>query len=296
MREVIKIILGSLGLLKYIKKISKLEVKKSKEYPIIKRSYENFLSSQKSSLLWTTHKGASSLLTKLFFKIENEISFNYYDFESKLVKYSRELDNIYNPYNLLGEFNDIFFQRFNNIYGPLRQPYQIDRMDSYNHVFFLRDPRDVIISSYYWFGFNSNNTKFDDHFGLSDSLIKKRDKIQSLNKDDACIYLANEWLLDKYLAYMEIYNKYESTFFIPYKLLKNNPDLFLKNILKAVGLKDKNGAVKKLAEKVIQKKPSKKDIKHRRSGKSSQYLNELHPKTIEKINLIFNPILNQWDF
>ena len=66
-------------------------------------------------------------------------------------------------------------------------------MNSYNHIFILRDPRDVLISSYYWFGYNAES-RTPEHYGLHNMFVKRRDKIQSLSKDDACIYLADEWL------------------------------------------------------------------------------------------------------
>ena len=295
MKEIIKAILNKVGLLIYIKKILKFDLKKSKEYPIIKYSYEKFIFSNRSSLIWTTHKGASSVVTKILKNLEKKINFGYFDYESKICKYSKELDKIYDPNDLLEEYNDIFFQRFNNIYGPLRKPYEIDYMNSYNHIFILRDPRDVLISSYYWFGYNAES-RTPEHYGLHNMFVKRRDKIQSLSKDDACIYLADEWLLDIYAKYLEIYKKYENTFFIPYKFLKSNPDFFLESFFKASGVNDKKGTLKKLAQEVLRKKPSKNDLKHRRSGKSNQYLTELQPQTIENLNSLFNPILNAWDF
>lgn len=294
MKEIIKIILDKVGLLSYIKKILKFELKKSKEYPIIKYSYEKIIFSNRSSLIWTTHKGASSVVTKMLRNLEKKINFGYFDYESKICRYSKELDKIYDPNDLLEEYNDIFFQRFNNIYGPLRKPYEIDYMNSYNHIFILRDPRDVLISAYYWFGFTESRTP--EHHGLHNMFVKRRDKIQSLSKDDACIYLADEWLFDIYAKYLEIYKKYENTFFIPYKFLKSNPDFFLESFFKASGINDKKGILKKLAQEVLRKKPSKNDLKHRRSGKSNQYLTELQPQTIENLNSLFNPILNAWDF
>ena len=51
-----------------------------------------------------------------------------------------------------------------------------------------------------------------------------------------------------------------------------------------------------MGQEVLRGKTNKKDLRHRRSGKSNQYLAELQPKTIENLNSLFNPILNAWDF
>jgi len=37
-------------------------------------------------------------------------------------------------------------------------------------------------------------------------------------------------------------------------------------------------------------------LKHKRSGKTGQYLEKLHPITVEKLNQILSDILSDWEF
>ena len=94
--------------------------------------------------------------------------------------------------------------------------------------------------------------------------------------------------INLYTKYMEIYKKYK------YESLKTNPEFFLESLFIATRLSNRKEFLKNWPRS-FKKKPSKM-ILSIEGVVSLLNIHELQPKTVDKLNSLFNPILKEWHF
>lgn len=156
-------------------------------------------------------------------------------------------------------------------------------------IFWVRDPRDILVSLYYSFGFT--------HPESPNQIIKahqhqRREKIQKMSLDE---YALNEApnLQWKFEQIDNLREQLPDHLFMRYEEMIHNFDPFFQTLSDFTGL-DKN--LYKQMYQQTRPNESEDTSKHKRSGKTQAYLEKLKPETIEMLNSILAPTLEKFGY
>lgn len=248
-----------------------------------------------SVLFFTTHKCASTFTSKVIKSIGSHSDYEIYDYAAAIYQLGDGID-AGDPFDFMTKNSDILFNRRGEIYGPLRMPVTIPNMDGFRKVFFLRDPRDVLVSAYYSFGFSHGLPGNTDRRRI---FLKAREQIQNEGIDNYCLRALREWILPTYKSYMEIRGREKNSIYLSYDLFKDDTKGFLTSLIEFLEIREFPDRIvnqlSKSATPVQNRKPNKK-LRHKRSGQSHQFESELKDSTLEELNRELTEVLRYWEF
>lgn len=164
-----------------------------------------------SVLFFTTHKCASTFIPPLLKTITRNSNYEFKDYAQAIWNLGNQLDIGQDQENFLDFFLEdtadrLFFRR-GEIYAPLRVPVDFPERKKLKHIFFLRDPRDILVSSYYSTGFTHPLPKNDK---AKRRFQAKRELIQQQGIDNYTISAATNWVIPLYSKYQQFANTCES--------------------------------------------------------------------------------------
>jgi len=277
----------------------RFKIKKELKSFGLQRKLTNVLHSQKapqSAIFYTIYKCASTFVEKLFDVILKNSSYEFVDYAGAVERMGDRFTlespaELYLQNFLEQEYCDLY-SRHGKIYGPQRFPLDFPGRVHFKHIFFLRDPRDVLVSDYFsqiYTHPEPRNTVSRNEF-LS---IKKA--AQELGIDKYALKYAEEWILPLYDQYRQLRETSESHIYLKYDLFAENTPEFIKRISDYLEL---NPAIKDIEILTKEANPVQKTeiMKHKRSGKTGQYLEKLQSDTVEKLNRILSGTLADWEF
>jgi len=249
-----------------------------------------------SVLFYTTHKCASTFMSKLLIKLSSKIEYDFNDYANAIWDLG---DNIaigqgnkgYLLRFLEKNYDRLFYQK-GEIYGPLRFPVNFPNRQAFKHIFFLRDPRDVIVSSYYSFGFShplpTNNMRKKNFLSL-------REEIQKKGIDQHALDFADE-LITRYNGFRHLRETCDGYIYLRYDEFANDTRNFILNLAKYLNVELQKQELDMLCKEAAPIQENIKDDKHKRSGKSRQFISELKPETQAILNDKFRDTLKYWEF
>lgn len=250
----------------------------------------NSQSHSKSALIWTTHKCASTLISKIFLEISKIHSYKYYNYESRLLRLVETKKLIINDVENFKYRNFQFlFRNFNEIYGPLRSPILIDNLNFYKNIFILRDPRDVLISYYFWITAGRKHLSLDKN--QKEKFIKLRSHMLKIGINEFCLEFSKSWIIPTYTKYYDFYKNSEYKILIPYSKIINDYDDFIKQLFNYLDIKQ-NIPKKILDFNKYYKNGYKND--HLRDGSEGQFKFYLNDETNKILNKNLIDIFNKW--
>jgi hypothetical protein len=245
-----------------------------------------------SVLVYTTHKCASMFISKLTDEVAKQAFFQHIDY-AKTIYEVKDLIGEHEKYKFLEENSNLLFRTHGEIYSPIRKPIHSEHLRTFKKIFILRDPRDVIVSSYYSFGFTHHipmsNARTRDKF------INERKRIQAEGIDAYARRISDSWLPELYGRYKELQIRSKHNLFLSYDLLMEEQLEFITQFARFCipDIKDEN--INFIYNQVGKKSISQKSA-HRRSGKSRQFEDELSFETREYVNKNLEKQLEQWKF
>jgi len=249
-----------------------------------------------SIIIWSTHKGASTLVNKLINSISNHSKFTHFDVESDIARLSQKYQFKHkNPIQLLEKFPEVIFRKYGFIYGPIRQPVLVPNIEDYTNIFILRDPRDLLVSFFYWI--TAGRQHFSLHKQTMESSKKMKEYLLNIGLDNFCLEYVEKWIVPTFDSYKKIYDKSKNKRVLYYhEIISNNKKLLdeLMDILKINNLEneDLNNIQKYFDFDFYQKKNE--NSFHMRSGKSAQFINHLSNDTINALNNKLSHIYTKW--
>jgi hypothetical protein len=156
-------------------------------------------------------------------------------------------------------------------------------------IFFVRDPRDILVSSYYSFGFTHG---FSSLKIVREQEIARRKEIQEKTLDEYVIQSADAQV--KYFETLwQLSKDCEQSIIIKYEDMINDFDKFSKQLCKYVILDDN------VMSQIYQKtRPKEKEniSAHRRSGKVKGFENKLNKNTIDILNKKLSRVLDLFEY
>ena len=249
---------------------------------------------KKSSLIWTTNKSASVYLRKVINEINKYSEFKAFDYSGAIWSLAGRI-NLDNPYDI--ERISSLYRTHGEIYVPLRTPFEFEGRENFKNIFFLRDPRDLLVSRYYSIAF-SHKLPYQEL--NSEEFLKKRNQARSLGIDNFCLKEVEEWIIPHFIKFRSLRESSKESFIFKYEKFIESPELFLTQFLDSieVTLPDsiQNKLVKLSKIPTIQNSKHYKLKSHYRSGKSRQFESELEESTLEELNKKLKEIIIYLDF
>jgi len=249
-----------------------------------------FIQKPESVYFYTFHKCASTLFSSYALKqIEGLKHVNYAN-QIYSGKWTGETDFVFNPRG--------------NIYGPIRvnsnpgppllkafcqatctPEFVRDKVA----IFLIRDPRDILVSSYFSFGFSHGLSPVDGIRGHQEEL---RGQIQAVSLDEYVLAAAHE-TSENFRLLGELHSACERSVLLKYEDLIHNFDHFIAEFSKQVSL------APAVVQEIYQRsRPVKKEdnSSHRRSGQVGGFRGKLKEETVQALSRELAPILERFQY
>lgn len=156
-------------------------------------------------------------------------------------------------------------------------------------IFFIRDPRDILVSAYYSFGFTHPLNPQDEK---RDEQLEVRKKVQSLNLDGYVLEYA-EQQIENFTFLSKVAENCKQQIILRYEDMVEDFDKFAKDLQAMAAIKP--DVIKKLYDKSRPKKEID-NQSHRRSGETRQFEKELKPETLKELNLRLRDTLTSFNY
>lgn len=193
----------------------------------------------------------------------------------------------------------VTFETGGHIYGPIRisvdthspvHKLLVDPTTDPNFikdkmaVFFLRDPRDILVSSYYSFGYNHGISPVEEIRKLEEAT---RNSILGQTIDEYSLAKAEEQKI--YFQTLDrLVKKCDKSTVIRYEDMIENFDMFSRQIKACIPLRDE---ILRGIYNQSRPKPKEDPKQHRRSGQVGGFRDHLQSATIESLNECFRDLL-----
>lgn len=198
----------------------------------------------------------------------------------------------------------IIFKEKGFIYGPIRlsadpmsQVYEklikptcdIDFVEDKIAIFLVRDPRDILVSSFYSFGYSHGFSNVEE---IKQRQIERRINTQSVSLDKYALQSA-PGMLSHFTTMCNLSRNCNRGVVLRYEDMIENWEDFAAGLCKYINIKPR------VLEQVYQRsRPRQREdiTSHRRSGKSGGFRSKLSEETIASLNLTFEPVLEYFKY
>jgi|GEM_PF-1663785 len=248
----------------------------------------------RSVIFYTTHKCASTFAQRLFEVMARNANYELVDYAGAIWGAGDRLSKIETPYEIFLEraYSELYSLN-GKIYAPQREYLDFPGRHKFRHIFFLRDPRDVLVSAYYSFAF----THAEPSRSLDrDDFLAQRSKMQQQGIDDYVLEQAEQWILPFYRNYQKLRDTADDYLYVKYSLFINDTAKFIQQIADYCDLNPSTSDINFLVQEASPVQTTEKKKSHKRSGKTGQYLEKLRPETVDKLNEILADVLRDWEF
>lgn len=269
----------------------KILTKKQKR--VLNRYKPNVNKNLESVIFFTTHKAASNFSNKILKQIEKNTEYTLYDYGALVGSLADRL-NIKDDFeNYLNKNNEFLFNKNGEVYGPQRKPLNFPNINKYKKIFFLRDPRDVLVSAYYSFGYSHVEP---DSKNLLENFNTNRISIQGKSIDEYVLKEAKNWIIPMYTEYKVLRETSEKEcLYIKYNDFVDDTEGILYKIFKFFNFKNEE-LIKSLSIDASPVSNIENKEKHKRSGKNYQWKTHLMARTQDQLNKELKEVLDYWQF
>ena len=182
-----------------------------------------------SVIFWTTHKCASTYISKFLELVAKESSLKHFDYAGHIWELGNEI-NLENPFQI--EQNcDFLYKKYGEIYGPMRTPFDFNLRSNLNNIFFLRDPRDLIISKYYSVAYSH---PVPSHNKGKKKFLDLRYQTKKMDINDFFLKQIDDWIIPYYTKYKFMRENSKLSSVYKYEDLKENPKKIFLELTKSM--------------------------------------------------------------
>jgi hypothetical protein len=164
-----------------------------------------------------------------------------------------------------------------------------ENLDEKKVIFFVRDPRDILVSMYYSFGFTH---PWSPHLEIRAYQEERRKKIEKITIDDYAIQTA-PGLKEKFAAIGLLRKWAADGLLLRYEDMVNNFEEFYRQLGGFVQL---DGSVKDEFFRQTRPRETERPGDHKRKGQPGDYLQKLKPDTIRRLNEILENTLKEFGY
>ena len=251
------------------------------------------LTKPRSVIFFTTHKCASTFVSgRPFRAIFSGSQYKLIDYANAIWTSGKRLDLQGRHEEFLSNAYSELYSMHGAIYAPQRRHLDFPGRELFRHIFFLRDPRDILISSYYSVAFTHPVPyRSESRKRMAQSRATAREQ----EIDDYVMGQAETWLKPLFEQYILLRESAEDSLYLKYDFFVENTAEFVRELCNFLHLNPDSKAVKLLIDQAtpVQKTEV---MRHKRSGRSGQYIEKLRPDTVNALNDMLANVLDYWEF
>lgn len=240
-----------------------------------------------SVYFYSVHKAGTALFTHVL-RQANELT--HVDYETMLFDDKLSTELVFEKYgHLYGVFR-IVNEKHNQLYIKItRHIAKPDFVKDKNIVYLVRDPRDLIISFYYSFGFSHVSSA---NAQMESELQQTRNRLRSLSLDEFALKHAPV-VKEKLEILYWLSKESRHSIILRYEDLLEDFSGFMRNFSKYISIPPERQRELFLASRPRDSE----DLKaHKRSGRSKQYIEKLKPETVHELNRVLRPVLEKFGY
>ena len=246
-----------------------------------------FGSRAESVYFYTLHKCASSLFAGLV--LPNALGLRHIHYARRIHRSSREFPlrfesrgHVYGPIRVSADRQSPVYEKFvQHVASP-------DFVKDKKAIFFVRDPRDILLSAYYSFGFHH---KLSPDLNVRSRQLAVRSSLQSTDIDE--YVLSNAVFFQRsFRMISELCDASQFGLVVKYEEMILDFDQFVASVNQFFDL---TPAVIRHTHNVSRPKQNEVDA-HRRSGQPGEFRRKLKPETVESLNLILADVLQEFGY
>jgi hypothetical protein len=242
--------------------------------------------SHESVYFYTFHKCASTLFSR--YVLKNIEGLRHVDYAGQMFR---------------GKSPSIVFQPKGCIYGPIRLSarqhavyYSLVQPTSRPEfvrdklaIFMIRDPRDILISAYYSFGYTHGFSPVEE---IRKRQVDMRNELQSKTIDEYALERAVS-IRDNFETVDRLSHACERSVVLRYEDMIDNWELFASDLTKYITIKP--AVLRQIYDK---SRPREKEVlsSHRRSGQVGDFRRKLKPETIRSLDATFAAVLERFRY
>ena len=249
--------------------------------------FKNLFNKERSIFFITLHKAASSLFAS--YVLKNVPGYKHVDYETNIFFGKKD--------------KALAFEKNNHVYGPVRLVAD-ENADTYEIVaqiikngfindkkciFMTRDPRDIIVSSYYSFGY-SHQLSTDEK--IKEKQLKSREKIQQMGIDDFSTWNAAA-VAKRFELMSQLIDRCKDYVLLKYEDMVADYEQFYNDLSTFLPLKNE---VKQKLFNLSRPKETEDISQHKRSGKIAGYREKLKGETITEMSRLLGDILSKFNY
>lgn len=185
---------------------------------------------------------------------------------------------------------------YGEVYGPLRTPFDFPGRRHFNNIFFLRDPRDLLVSQYYSRAYSHG---IPQHPTLRREFLVSRQRALEMGIDKFAIKFADDWIAPYFALYRQLREASCSAHVFTYDSFWNDRSLFVSALCGSLGVELPKPVLEKFvisAEAPFSSPQTPALKRHARSGKNRQFEQELDARTLVILNDKFRDLIMYWGF
>jgi hypothetical protein len=156
-------------------------------------------------------------------------------------------------------------------------------------IFLVRDPRDILVSTYYSFGYSHGFSPVDEVRARQEEL---RNKIRGMSIDEYALEYARERLVN-FETLDKLSKACRRSVVLKYEDMIGNWDCFVRDLTKYVEIKR---TVLTQLYKKSRPREKENELSHRRSGKPGSFRNKLKAETIASLDATFKTVLERYRY
>ncbi|MEO1701533.1 MAG: sulfotransferase domain-containing protein [Pseudomonadota bacterium] len=251
------------------------------------------LNKPRSCIFFTTHKCASSFATQMLSLMCQSGAYEVCNHAKTIGYFSDDLGANGRFEEFLADTYDHLYRQRGYIYAPQRKPIDFPGRAKMRHIFFLRDPRDVVVSGYHSFAFTHKPPR---QTAAKAAFETRRKEYQAMGLEAYAIQYCDIWVKPLLTEYRRLRETSESNFYVTYDEYLASPAAFMDRIAEYLDVSidpKERDRIAKLAAPVASEIDNK---SHKRSGRSGQFRTALAAETQAHLNHSLKSELNYWGF
>lgn len=245
---------------------------------------------QESSLVFfTLHKCASTLFADHV--LPKSLKYEHVDYGKQLFngapcKFPLDYSHPNTVYGPIRIYTDLASQQARKVLPPL---FHSQNYKNFNAIFFVRDPRDILVSRYFSY-------RYSHPLGTTQStqnnILYLRNVCQNLSIDEYALS-QSQMLEQNYELLHFFFSHCKTSHLFKYESMIHDFEPFYQKLSDLLDLPSSfKDELYERSRPLEQEDPH----QHKRSGKTGGFLEKLNPATIKSLNHIFSRVLENFDY
>lgn len=248
----------------------------------------------RSVVFYTVHKCASTFVQDVFASLAPWSRLLIINYAQAIASRNDWFEVGLRQTELLDPYAAHFFRPQREFYGPLRGPVSLPPDLGARLVFFVRDPRDVLVSAWHSFAFTHVEPK--GRRALR-TFRRGRQMMLEMGMDAWVRHRARDWMRPLFERYDVQRRASEDPWVVRYDEFRADPEAFVLGLCELLGARPPESWVAQWVEWAQQGRSSVVMPEgHVRSGHSGQWQDELQPETVRAIDDELADVLECWGF